>query len=167
MERTFDVLDVGERQLQAFIGALPEEVDARLEEAMAEIAALLEAAVEAAEPHRTGRLRAETRKFVHRTLKGIVAGVSVRGDDKADFGKAAALEYGAHRSFSVREHWARRSTVFGRDMAGKSVLIEEYQRRANIDADRYLRGPFAALEGRIVEILEKALGRAAAAPGEG
>lgn len=155
----FDVLEKGERELQAFIGELGPRAEAELEAAMGEIAQLLEAAVEAAEPHKTGKLRSETRKFVRQTLHGWLAGVAVTGADKADFGKAAALEYGAHATFSVREHWAVRSTVFGRAMPPMAVLVDEYQRRANISADRYLRDPFAALEGRIVEIIEAALGR--------
>jgi hypothetical protein len=44
------------------------------------------------------------------------------------------------------------------------VLIDAYTRRVNVPADRFLRGPFAALEGEIVGELETALSGAAEEP---
>ncbi len=162
MAETFDILVIGDTQLQAFIGELPARVNAELQAAMRDVAALLEGAVVAAEPSRTGKLRSATRPFVRENPAGVTGGVQVRGDA----GKAGALEYGAHRAFSLKEHWARRSVVFGREAPSQSVLVDEYVRRANITADRFLRDPFAALQGQILARIEKALGRAASAPGD-
>jgi hypothetical protein len=162
----FDVLAIGERRLQALFDGLPDRLDDRLYAAMERIAEQLLGAVHAAEPERTGRLRSETVSFVRKTATAIVAGVQVAvpAGDRAAHGKAAALEYGAHRPTTVAEHWAVRSTVFGRAVAPEAVLIEEYRRRVNITADQFLRGPFAALQGSIIAELETAVGEAANAP---
>lgn len=160
---TFDVLTVGERQLQAFFDDFPQRLEDRLYAAMTRISTRLLAAVEAAEPNRSGQLRGATQAFVDRTATGVRAGVRVTGgsEGKAGYGKAAALESGAHRPTTVREHWAVRSNFWGRYGAAQWVLIDAYTRRVNISADRFLRGPFAALEGEIIGELEAALSGAA------
>ncbi|HUC70384.1 MAG TPA: hypothetical protein VMS01_04250 [Stellaceae bacterium] len=162
----FDVLAVGERRLQAFFDDFPARLDARLYAAMERIAGRLLSAVEAAEPQRTGALRSETTSFVTKTAAAITAGVAVEAPagDKAAHGKAAALEYGAHRSATVAEHWAIRANFWGRYSAPRAVLIEEYRRRVEIGEERYLRGPFAALRGTILADIEAAVGQAANAP---
>jgi hypothetical protein len=160
---SFDVLAVGERRLQAFFDDLPAVLEARLYRAMEAIASRMAAAVRAAEPVRTGTLRAETQPFVWQSDAAVTAGVVVASDSKVEHGKAAALEYGAHRPTTVREHWAVRSSFWGRYGAAEAVLIEEYRRRVNIGADRYLRGPFAAMEGEIIAALEAAVDEAARA----
>lgn len=156
----FDILVVGDRRLQAFLHDYPASLDARIEARFQSFSQRLAAAVQAAEPQRTGRLRGETRPFVRRSPAGITAGVQVVAQGKVDIGKAAALEYGAHGSTKVAEHWATRATFWGRYASPRAVLIEEYQRRVNIGADRYLRGPFDTLKNEAVAEIERAIAEA-------
>lgn len=159
----FDILAVGERRLQALFDGLPQRLEARLYAGMQRVAERLLAAVEAAEPDRTGKLRRETVSFVHRGEAAIVAGVTVHGASKSDFGKAAALEYGSHRMIEV--HLRRRMGGLARRYRATSFALSDYyERRTNIAADRYLRDPFAALRSDIIAELETAVDQSAREP---
>jgi hypothetical protein len=159
----FDVLAVGERRLQAFFDELPARLNARLYAGMERVAARLAAAVEAAEPHRTGKLRGETEPFIHQSETALVAGVIIRGSDHSDFGKDAALEYGSHRMIEV--HMRRRAGGLARRYQASSLALSDYyERRTNIGADRYLRDPFARLRGDIISDIEGAVGQSVREP---
>lgn len=97
--------------------------------------------VQAAVPKRSGKLFSEIRGFldsgpdwVRARVRVVIdknAGASRRGN--YDAGKAAAIEYGAHNSAQVKAFRRRR----GED-------VRAYQRRVNITARMFLRGPFSA-----------------------
>src|SRR6185437_5854493 len=66
--------------------------------------------VQQAEPVRTGHLKSSTVAKIYDDETKIAGRVTL----SADFAKAAALEYGAHKATRVKAHASSVSTVFGR-----------------------------------------------------
>jgi hypothetical protein len=81
----------------------------------------------------------------------------------ANFGKAGAIEYGAHGTAKVAAHEERRTNFFGRVGAVSQVDIGAHSRQLNIAAHRYMRGPLAADSADIEQSLHQALNEAAQA----
>lgn len=140
----------GERQLFAHLESLPAEVEERLTPTIASLTRQLLMRVHAAEPFRTGALRASTRSFLDAQPGSVRGKVRVlmsptgsrRGKGLSVHNvAAAALEYGVHSRFEVRAHRMRLSHVFKRPHAG-FVIVNAYYRRVNIKARRFLRDPF-------------------------
>ncbi len=127
------VIDSNDRTLALHFDQLPDVLRDKLRVKIAELTQILLAQVKAREPRRTGRLQSLTRSYVD-TREDFVRGrVTILGGAARHNVAAAALEYGAHRAFTVRSH--RRG----------SARVSAYRRRANIDAQRFLRGPAAAI----------------------
>jgi len=125
---------------------LPRDVRIALRQKITELTNQLLRQVKAREPRRTGRLQARTRSYVDERKDYVRGRVRViRGKAHNTAAAAGALEYGAHRSFTVRSHRQRRTAVFGNSMQPQSVMVAAYQRRANITAQRFLRTPAAAM----------------------
>jgi hypothetical protein len=127
------------------------------------LSATLLGLVHAAEPRRTGKLRSMTHAFLRERKNSIRGGVTIDGTDQ-DPNKVAAgaLEYGVHRTVSVKGHSARLTEVFGRTVTPETVLIRTHARRANLTARRFLRGPASALLPRARAELETAIAEAIA-----
>lgn len=110
--------------------------------------------VKAAVPVRTGKLLNEIQGFLDSGPDWVRARVRVIIDKGAgsgkrgnyDAGKAAALEYGATGSVQVQAFRRRR----GED-------VRSYQRRVNITARMFLRGPFAATRPEATEAIKAAI----------
>ena len=75
----------------------------------------------------------------------------------ADFGKAAALEYGAHGTTKVAQHLARVDRIFGRLVGPMTILVSEHTRRLDIAAHNFLRGPEADISSEAIAELRQAL----------
>lgn len=140
---------------------LPDAVRDRMRVVITQLTARLLATVKAAEPHDTGRLRSLTRSFVD-VKQGWVRGrVRVlRTANRNTAAAAGALEYGAHRRFGVRSHFARRVVVYGRLASPRAVRISPYARRANIKALRFIRNSAAAQLPAARAALEAAIAQA-------
>ena len=109
----------GDRAVELKFETFPQDAHARLLERIADFTAELEAEITAAEPSRTGKLAAETRSAVYDEPERIAGRVAIA----AEFGKAAALEYGAHGTTKVRAHEARLAHVFGRLISPITVAV--------------------------------------------
>ena len=110
----------------------------------------LEAAIIAQEPSRTGALRAMTggRVYDHGTRMAAVVGV--RAPDANSAQKAAALEFGSHKSLEVRVHSAKLAHFWGRVVSPITVEVPAHSRLSNIDARQFLRGPLDAMRAEAV-----------------
>lgn len=153
----------GARRASLVFEEFPQRAHAALLARIADLTEALEEAVVASEPRRTGRLAEETDSSVKDLPERITGRVSIT----AEFGKAAALEYGAHGTTNVQAHEARLDHVFGKLIPGTTVSVGAHTRRLNIAEHRYLRGPLEAMRDEIIEGLRDALdGVAAAASSE-
>lgn len=119
------------------------------------------------EPSLTGRLRGETQASVSERSDRVRGNVGVRVGQSKDLhseaGKAAALEYGARGSVSVKAHSQRLTHVYDRMIQPMAVFVDAYTRTAHINQLRYLRGPADALRGRFIEEIRAAITEAIAA----
>ena len=110
---------------------------------------------------RTGRLATQVgHVFVDKGPDWIRARSTVVAASGWQFGKAGALEYGApgRRGGVVNVSMYKRR---GRGI-GMDTLVDRYTRHARLVEHRYLRGPFEAMSGEIIEELEKAVAEAVA-----
>jgi hypothetical protein len=129
---TFNVEDT---KLRAQLDSLPIVLMAKLLPTIEGLTRRLLEGVRAAEPMRTGRLRAATRSQIDSGPTYIRGRVSI-GPREGIGGHnvaAAALEYGVHKVEHVGAHRERRD--------GEFVAVEAYTRRVSIAARRFLRGP--------------------------
>jgi hypothetical protein len=140
------IVKVDDRNIKAMFDELPTTLRTNLTATIARLTDELLAKVRAAEPHRTGRLRLETRRFVDERENFVRGRVRIlapggRGHNVA----AAALEYGAHRSFPVKSYRRDGDTVGA------------YRRRANIDARRFLRDSALGMRAKVLAELRQAI----------
>jgi hypothetical protein len=144
--------EVDERNVKLMFDRLPMALKTNLRVKITSLVNELLLKVRATEPHRTGRLNAETRSFVDERENAIlgrvrILGPSGRGHNVA----AAALEYGAHRGFPVKSY-ERRS----------GVGVRGYRRQANIAERRFLRGPAEEMRAKILAELQQAVDKSLA-----
>lgn len=155
-------IDVGidvatERDAIVRFERFPARARALILDRITRITAELDAMVLAAEPNRTGKLLASTAWRVINTARRIVGVVTIT----RDWGKAGALEYGAHRSTKVKAHQAKLGHVFAQRLAQPlTVMVSMHHRIPNIAEHRFLRGPFDAIRERAFEELHAALAEA-------
>lgn len=143
----------GEREVAARFEEMPRALLDRLLERIGDLTGRLYDAIEADEPEgKSGRLRSETGSRVTDRGTRITGSVAVT----AEFAKAGALEYGAHRSTTVSAHQARLTHVFGR-VASLEVQVGAHTRRLNIAERRFLRDPVAAMRGEIEAEIQAAV----------
>lgn len=142
----------GDRDVELLLDALPHDIHEALKERISGITADLYARVEGAVPRKTGKLASEISSSVRDSEDRITGTVSV----SAEFAKAAALEYGSHRTVTVSPHAERLGHVWGR-LASLIVEVPEFSRRTNIDPHRFLRGPKAEMEAEIAADLQAAV----------
>ena len=134
---------------------LPAAIKRQLEIKIGQLTHQLHAQVRAAEPVRTGRLRAATRAFVDVRQDFVRGRVRILPTGRAQRVAAAfgALEYGGpgHR---------RRGPVKVRAYTRDGVSVGRYERRRpHIAARRFLRGPAAAMRPRAMAELEAIVGK--------
>jgi len=129
----------------------------RLLAVMQELEIRLEADAKAREPVQTGRLRSQTGGRVYDHDTRIAAVVGVRAETGEDARKAAALEYGSHRSIMVRAHEARLTHLFGRAISPMMVTVPEHSRMTNLDPRRFLRDAIAGMHSEAIEAMRQAV----------
>jgi len=129
---------------------LPKTIRRRLRPVITRLTQQLVAKVRAGAPvGRTGRLRRRIHSFIDEESsprRNFIRGrVRVLNSYSKNFAAAAgALEYGRHRRFEVRAHAVQRRSAFGRPTKPYTVNMKAHERRANIVAMKFLRGPAAA-----------------------
>jgi len=130
--------------------------DALYEELRTEVDALsieLLARVEAATPELTGALRASERLRLFTDPNRITGYVDIEGPKVSGgiYSKAAALEYGAHRSTKVKEHQMRLDHHWRQLLAEpETVLVTAYPRTPDIEEYAFERGPLAEMQPEII-----------------
>lgn len=144
------VVSRGERELIQRFDEFPQKARAKLEERIRGLTEELQARVQAAAPVRTGRLRSEIGSKVYTDQPNRIAGyVSVYAQDRREYPKAGALEYG--------------SNAVGRRLsAAHERLTARLGHPGRIEAFAYLRGPFDAMKGEVESQISEALQEAAA-----
>lgn len=162
----FSIQITGDRETRIRLEQFPDGVYDRLVIAMEGIEQRLEVAVLAAEPKRTGALRAITAgRVYHDNPNRVAAVVGIRADNAEDAKKAAALEYGSRgTSIDVAAHQASLAHIWSRAVSPLTVNVGPHSRVPNITAQRFLRGPmdmtraqaFADLQGAVDGAVEDA-----------
>lgn len=139
-------ITVDDRRITLHLEKLSARLKTNLRTAITDLTETLLIRVRAAEPSRTGQLRLQTRAFLDEGETFIRGRVRVLGTAGQPHNiAAAALEYGAHRTVSVRPYLR------------ESVLVRAYQRQADITARKFLRGPAEAMRERALAELQKAV----------
>lgn len=154
IEWTIDVIDTGRITLR--LDSFPKAVQQRLKQTIGQLTQRLLVSVEAAQPVRTGALRAATHAFVDEGLRngapwvrGRVRVLGGRNNLGARFG---ALEYGGP---GMRR---RGQPVRVRAYSRSGSRVGPYTRRQpTIRAMRFLRGPATAQRAAAVAALQAAL----------
>ena len=141
-------VEVDDRSLMLHLNQLPMALKTKLRPVITALTNELLARVRSMEPRRTGRLQNLTRAYVDVTEDRVRGRVRILGGGQAHNIAAAALEYGAHRSFTVRTSQRRGS------------VISAYQRHAHIPARRFLRAPAAAMRARAMAEIRSAVDEA-------
>lgn len=144
----FDVVIGGDREVVARFAQWPQDLRQSLRARIAQMTELMESRVRALAPKRTGRLADEIQSRVYdneTSIRGVVGLGS--GLDAAEYGKAAALEYGTGRRgrFKVRPHTRVIRVVFGRLVAPVTVQVAAYTRLSRLDPRMYLHGGLDAV----------------------
>ena len=111
--------------------------------------------VVSAEPSKTGKLRSTTKKKIVDQKGKRISGVVFID---ADFAKAGAEEYGAHRRTKVKAHKQNLDHAWGRKMnSPQEVMVSAYTRQANIVARKFERGPLDSMRGEIQTGFQEAI----------
>jgi hypothetical protein len=164
MAQDFGVIIEGATQVALRFDKFPADLHDALKDAITKDTTVLEGRVREATPARTGRLRSQIDSAVFDDKTKITGAVFVSGDDRNDFAKAGALEYGAHGTATVKAHAQTLTQVFGVMLdAPMQVMVEAYTRQTNIVAHRFMRNPFSAMESEIEADLREVVDAAAGA----
>lgn len=128
--------------------------------AITDITNRMEAAVRAAAPIKTGKLKATILASVIDKEKRITGRVFI----SADFAKAGALEFGGKgKAFTVKEHQSKLDHIFNNKLSGPiSVRIGAHSRTLNMKARRFIRGPAKVLQDSAINEMREAIGQAVA-----
>lgn len=155
----------GDRRVGIVFDEFPDQLYADLRAAIETLTAELLGLVEEATPNRTGRLRSQEHMRVFADKNHIKGQVFIAGEKGSqDFGKAAALEYGARKATNVRGHAMRLDHAWGQMLVEpETVMVGAYTRTPNIDEYRFERGPLAGMaaeiNARLEAVVEKAVAR--------
>src|SRR5690242_7875009 len=139
-------LSVSDRRVVVKFDQFPQQLHGVLLSRITSLTETLRAMVDASAPEATGKLRRNIVSRVEDRPQRIHGSVFVH----ADYGKAAALEYGAHNTIQVKSHSQRLDHVFALQVSPLSVMVAAYARHLDIAERRYLRGPLAALKPEIL-----------------
>jgi hypothetical protein len=162
MADNFGIAIDGDQRVTLRFEQFPDTLHERLLGTLQRLEQRLEQMVLAQEPARTGALRQLTGGRVYEHPDRIAAVVGVRSQSANEAKKAAALEYGSHRSLVVRAHTAKLSHLWARAINPIIVYIPSHSRVSDISPQRFLRGPIDAMRGEAVAELRAAVAEAEA-----
>jgi hypothetical protein len=156
---------IGDRRIALRFEEFPEQARAALVEVVTDLQRDLQDSVRAAMPKdHTGKLSASLAGGVENSPTRVRGWVNVAGKNRALILQAMALEYGSHANIAVSAKAGRRlSTVYGHYISPIEVLVGAYNRTANIEAVRFLRGPLADMAEAALERMSQAVQGAAEA----
>jgi hypothetical protein len=148
------VVITGDRRVEQIFDKFPEILRPQLRAVIEDETEQLASRVRSAVPRKTGKLASEIATAVRESDTRITGIVRLTGE----YAKAGALEYGAHRTITVRDHSERLGHVWGL-VAALLVDVPSHERHQNLEAFRYLRGPFAEMEAEITSRLQEVVNR--------
>jgi hypothetical protein len=154
----FDAVITGDRQVVARFAEWPNEIHDTLLERIKKLTDELYGRVRALAPEQSGKLKDEIVSRVFddpEKIKGLVTLTDKL--PRSEYIKAAALEYGSHRSVKVRKYRRTISEAFGRDISPTSIDVSAYSRMADIEARLFLRGGLAGMEEQATAELTAAM----------
>ena len=124
-----------------------------------ELTRKLEGLVRDRVPVETGQLLSEVASFVDDANDRISGKVKVlaKGWPDPDWGKAGALEYGAHRPFTVKAHQMKLDHFWSRAAAPQMAMVQAFTRTPNIAEHDFLRGPLAEIQSEVVAGIKQAV----------
>lgn len=135
----------------------PQQARERLSQVIHSATNRLQGLVRNAVPKHSGRLASEITSRVNEYENAIVGIVFVKGKNRNDFAKAAALEYGAHGSAEVKSHQSKLDHYFSRPIDTIQVMVGSHSRKLNIKEHDYLRGPEANVASDVLADMRQAL----------
>lgn len=148
------VFITGARELDLKFDQFPQSAHRNLRQRIDGLTTELYARVEAAIPKRTGRLAGEVSKALRDKPERITGVISI----SAEFAKAGALEYGAHRTAPVKAHAMRLMHLWGRPAPSPlTVEVPAHARTPNIEAERFMRGSIEGMRAEVEAALRQAL----------
>jgi hypothetical protein len=143
----------GERQAGLKFEEFPNELYDDLRNAIDELTNELFARVMAATPDKTGSLRNHERVRIFTDENRIKGYIDVTGTI-ADIKKAAALEYGAHKSTEVKSHSMKLDHFWDRALSSPvEVMVSAYSRVPDVTEVSFERGPLAEMHSEIIDRL--------------
>jgi hypothetical protein len=134
----------GERTVTARFDEWPAEFRDVIHEKMVELTGDLEAHVRAAAPVKSGRLQASIESAV-RDYEQRIVGTVFTG-----LAYAPVIEFGEHKSVSVRGHEQRLSHAWARDISPIEVFVDPYSRLADVEAQFFMRAGLQSIEDLVV-----------------
>ncbi len=154
----FDAVVSGDRAIQARFAAWPKEIHDSLLARIQKLTAELYGRVSALTPERSGKLKSEIISEVFDDPEIIKGRVTLaRGLSRAEYIKAAALEYGVHRPVPMRAHRRTITEAFGRDISPTEIQVSKHPRDVDLEERFYLRGGLAGMESEAVAELTAAI----------
>lgn len=155
------VIVSGDRDVVARFEEFPDALHKRVRASIETLTARLFAAVQP--PRRTGRAASEKRLIIDDTPDAVRGRVSFAATG-TEAAKIATLEYGAPGGRSrppVSEHKRSLNHLWGRAISPIEVIVDRYNRKANIAEHRFLRGPLATMQDDIKREMTEAAEAAA------
>jgi hypothetical protein len=161
----FGIALTGDREVVLRFQQFPKMAHDRLLVAMKDIEMRLEAAVKSQMPKKSSKMLGQTGGRVYDHDNRIAAVVGVRAPDQNDALKAQALEFGSHKTFTVRAHQMKLDHFWHLAISPIDVTVKrdgvDGARKTNLPALRFLRGPLHALEAQAVQQMQEAIDAAA------
>ena len=147
----------GTLKIERLFDEFPAEAQAAIAQVIGEQVSELAATVRAAAPRRSGKMASEVTGSVSSSAERIVGRVFFDAADKSEYGKIAALEYGAHHPVKVSAHEMRLTHAWGHLIGAETVEVPEHSRTPNIAEHRFLRDSLEALQAQIADALDRIL----------
>ena len=147
----FDAVVSGDRAIQARFAEWPKEIHDTLFARIKKLTDELYGRVRALAPEKSGDLKNEIISRVFDDPEKIKGMVTLADKlPRSEYIKAAALEYGSHRSVKVRKYRRTITEAYGRDISPTSIDVSAYSRVADVEARLFLRGGLAGMEEQAV-----------------
>ena len=146
----------GGREISLRFDSFPDRLHGKLVDRIEALTATLEERIEAIAPHKTGKLRSEIKfaLYTSETQSRVAGYVSVyAGSDSNEYAKAATLEYGSNKPRRIPDHGG----ILRRLSRGQRAIESRLTKAPNIEARRYMRGPFEEMKPEIQAALEETM----------
>ncbi len=153
----------GERRAGLRFEQFPEELRADLRKEIDALTNELRNRIATAMPKDSGKLRGTLRAVRYDDPDRVTGYISVARGDANQSRKAAALEYGSSgKPQKVKEHKRKLNHVWEEKLKRPiTVMVEAFDRKPNIKAQRFLRGPMDQMRPKIMSRLEGVVSKAA------